>query len=1374
MEKKDYFVGVDIGTSTLGWAVTDTKYNILKDKGDDFWGTYLFDSAQTAAARRGFRCARRRAQRVRKRMELLRGLFAEEINKIDPTFFARLDNSSYRFEDKEDAAKVLSVLFADENFDDKAYFEKYKTIYHLRKACLDGEVSDVRLLYLAVKHIVKNRGHFIFEGQNFTVSDKSDIKQAFADMATVLYDDFEISLPLEKIDEVLNVLLRQKNEESVIGEGENKRYYETKSDKAKIIKDLFNAPKGDKTLTAISKLICGCTISTADLYQDFDGEPDKLCFSSASFDEQDMPALENAIGIDETEIVRLAKTVYDWVALNNILDGEKCISVAKVKVYEKHKKDLELLRNWVKSKNNPKLHSLIFHKPIDEKTTKESEKKSEVKVANYSAYIGKNGNHACKRCSKDEFYKFLKSYVKVDDEYILSEIEKGTFLPKQVTADNGVIPYQVHLYELQEILKKAEPKFPFLKNVSDSMTVSEKIEKLMTFRIPYYVGPLKTRQDGDRFNWVVKKDGQEKTSVTPWNFDDVIDRDASEKIFIERMTNNCTYILGEKVLPANSILYNEYVFLNELNNLRVYGEKNLQAKTIIYERAKDCKKVTLKMCLRWLKEENLIEQDATVTEVFTGLDEDFKNSLSVYKTFKDIVGELVDTNREMCEDIISMICVMQDKSRLEKSIKEKYGKVLSGEAIRMLKGLNYSKWGRLSKKLLTGITAENPDGGETLTVIEALRDTTYNFMEIYHNFGFKNKVDELNAEYADDDRVTYRTVENLYCSPSVKRAIWRTLCLVKEIVDVKGYAPKKIFVEMARDNTNNGLKGKRTVSRKQKVLERYKEIYAGNKDLLKIETEKVNAYTDKDFNSGRSGDVLYLYFMQNGICAYTGKPIDLEQALNSDAYFNRDHIYPQSKVKDDSLDNLVLVDTNVNQTVKKEFYPVPEDIRKDMSGIWKRWLDEKRISAEKYYRLTRRTPLTQDELAAFINRQIVETRQSSKEAAALLAKMFPDTEIVYSKAANVNEFREKFKIVKVRALNDLHHAKDAYLNIVVGNVYNVKFGHDPKAYIKNKDVNGEGYDLKDMYKKDLPNAWSVASIGRILDTVDHNSCRIVKSTYLKTGKMFDANLISPSRNEKMLPQKMNGPLTKTEMYGGYANLTVAYFMLVRSGKRKKTLSLEPMTIYANRFIQDDEKAKIEYLTNECKLDFPEILIDKIKIGTLFNIDGSYAYLGGKSDKSIVWHNANEIWIDKENTKYLKFIYNLYRDAEKYRLKEIDWTRGVTKEKRGVTKEKNLALYDALVKKLCESTGTGIGMSEYGKKLCDSREKFEALYEPEQCAVIVEIVKLCKCDATIPKFEKLDLKSSALRLTKNLKKHYKMILTSPTGHYKKIVDFAKFL
>ena len=30
---KDYFIGLDMGTSSVGWAVTDTEYNILRKKG---------------------------------------------------------------------------------------------------------------------------------------------------------------------------------------------------------------------------------------------------------------------------------------------------------------------------------------------------------------------------------------------------------------------------------------------------------------------------------------------------------------------------------------------------------------------------------------------------------------------------------------------------------------------------------------------------------------------------------------------------------------------------------------------------------------------------------------------------------------------------------------------------------------------------------------------------------------------------------------------------------------------------------------------------------------------------------------------------------------------------------------------------------------------------------------------------------------------------------------------------------------------------------------------------------------------------------------------------------------------------------------------
>lgn len=71
----------------------------------------------------------------------------------------------------------------------------------------------------------------------------------------------------------------------------------------------------------------------------------------------------------------------------------------------------------------------------------------------------------------------------------------------------------------------------------------------------------------------MRRPGYENVSITPWNFHQIVDSDASEEQFIRRMTNKCTYLVGQDVLPANSLLYSEYVFLNELNNLRINGEK---------------------------------------------------------------------------------------------------------------------------------------------------------------------------------------------------------------------------------------------------------------------------------------------------------------------------------------------------------------------------------------------------------------------------------------------------------------------------------------------------------------------------------------------------------------------------------------------------------------------------------------------------------------------------------------------------------------------------------------------------------------------------------------------------------------------------------
>ena len=83
--KGEYYLGLDMGSSSVGWAVTNEKYEILRAHGKTLWGVRLFDSAQTAEERRGFRTAKRRLDRRNWRIELLQKIFAEEVEKIDIT-----------------------------------------------------------------------------------------------------------------------------------------------------------------------------------------------------------------------------------------------------------------------------------------------------------------------------------------------------------------------------------------------------------------------------------------------------------------------------------------------------------------------------------------------------------------------------------------------------------------------------------------------------------------------------------------------------------------------------------------------------------------------------------------------------------------------------------------------------------------------------------------------------------------------------------------------------------------------------------------------------------------------------------------------------------------------------------------------------------------------------------------------------------------------------------------------------------------------------------------------------------------------------------------------------------------------------------------
>lgn len=274
--------------------------------------------------------------------------------------------------------------------------------------------------------------------------------------------------------------------------------------------------------------------------------------------------------------------------------------------------------------------------------------------------------------------------------------------------------------------------------------------------------------------------------------------------------------------------------------------------------------------------------------------------------------------------------------------------------------------------------------------------------------------------------MSYQTIEDLYVSPAVKRQIWQTLQIIQEIEKVMGEKPKESLLRWQEK------------SRKIRGRNQEKDAVRSVQKCKKEEPEWIEALCtslEKHEEHQLRSDKLYLYYTQKGKCMYSGEPIDLEDLWDNTKY-DIDHIYPQSKTMDDSLKNRVLVKKN---TMRKIRYLSDRNRHSKENDAILKSFDRRIYSKEKYDRLVRNNPLDANELAGFIERQIVETRQSTKAVAEILKKILPDTEIVYVKAKTVSKFRQDFDFIKVRDMNDLHHAKDAYLNIVVGNVYFVKF-----------------------------------------------------------------------------------------------------------------------------------------------------------------------------------------------------------------------------------------------------------------------------------------------------------------------------------------------
>ena len=440
-----YYLGLDMGTNSVGWAVTDPNYNLFKAKGKDLWGIREFNEASTAVERRTHRISRRRRQREQVRIGLLKDYFHDAIGEVDPDFFQRLANSKYHLEDKDTEVRYKNNVFNDDDYTDKDYFDQYPTIYHLRKELIEStDKHDVRLVFLALLNMFKHRGHFLNSGLGEN-GGENNINNAYLELTNLLSEFTQYNL---------NETIDGKKIEDLLSRRDMSR-----TRKAEGLAEILGVDYKNKPYKELIRGLCGLKFNACAIFPEIQSdEVPKLdiCLSEASFDEKS-DEIANILGEDYFEIIMAMKDIYDIGSLAGIRKGYNYLSQARVASYERHKEDLKLLKEVIKKYCSKDDYDSFFNSDAD---------------GSYASYVGSYNSKTKQRRvgnkrSSEELYKAIKKLFKnvpvedADVQSILTSIENETFLPKQLTVSNGVIPNQVHAEEMKKILSNAENYLPF-------------------------------------------------------------------------------------------------------------------------------------------------------------------------------------------------------------------------------------------------------------------------------------------------------------------------------------------------------------------------------------------------------------------------------------------------------------------------------------------------------------------------------------------------------------------------------------------------------------------------------------------------------------------------------------------------------------------------------------------------------------------------------------------------------------------------------------------------------------------------------------------------------------------------------------------------
>lgn len=1372
----DYSVGLDIGTGSVGWVAIDNQYRVVKANHKNLMGVRLFTEAQTAADRRSYRTTRRRLSRRKWRLRLLNELFAEELNQIDPAFLKRLKYSwVHPLDETNHHFYYGGAIFGNSKADQK-FYQEYPTIYHLRlKLMEDDQKHDLREIYLAIHHLVKYRGHFLTSGQinsdnTFNIEEFAANLSAYNESLYPEGDIFEIKDKAIVSESLLNFKINKTQRVEAALEG-----FSFKPETKKI------------ALSTVKAILVGVVGNTVDLIRIFnlgqevpkdEQKSYKFKFSDEDLDDK-LDELSSKLSEEKMQFLQGLQQAYDGLTLKMILQDAKSLSQAMVKRYDDHQHDLKILKTRFRNKETKKEFDQAYRNVLNADEKKQIAGKKyfrEQIIATIDQRFSdekdypeiKQNLDSSKEQRVSQAIAQLTTIVeerlnRLDAEAIndyqlvclLQQLNLDNFLPTQRNKGNGVIPHQLHENELRRIIEKQGKYYPFLKDTYETEgKLNNKIVGLLTFRVPYYVGPLvePEKVNGDSSNhWLIRK---EPGQITPWNLSRKVNLDESAKEFIHRITNRDTYLIHEESLPKNSLLYQKYVVLQELNNLR-YSYKSdsrhrrhrleVALKQKIYQ---NLFKAHLTVTKKMIEEYILTNQGIMVEVTNLANKVSFNTALKSYNYLVRTLGrDFVEakSNQEILEQIIEIQTIFEDRKLIARQLTNLH--CLTPKQINVLSHKHFTGWGNLSRKFLTTkkihTKLKNEVSPHDYSIIDLLYLTSDNLMEIINNpdYQINQWIEQENVEETPKNSV-YEAIDELGGSPSVKRGIRQSLRILDDIQRVMGgVAPKRVYLEFARETQTSIL----TKSRENRLKTLYKN------DQIKAEFASIEADLAKETNNRLKDDRLYLYYLQLGKDMYTGDPINLAK-ISED--YDIDHIVPQSYVKDDSLNNRVLVKRQENAR-KSDSPLLKPEIIKQMRPFWSYLLNVGLISQKKFDLLNRQSDYSEKEKQHFIARDLVETRQIIKNVAALIDQKFKgETKAVAIRASLTADMRRYTNKLKSREINDYHHAHDALLVATVG------------EYIQKRGFNDHGdftYDafsrytnnMVKQYRKDKTNSTDESSKDEANQRLNPfsfivgsmKSPKLIRQTNRDTGEVVwtkenyqyllerleDRNLIFTRKTgdskgmlykETRFPSRLNNPKTKgkipfnkkqsVELYGGFDSSQLAYSILIYAQKKYYLLGIRRMWLAKMR----QDRNFLEKMVQEISPS-AQIILDHIPSEQAIIKEGNWMTIGSATEL----HNAQQLYLPHHLYNELAIILKAgTRIQAQERLKS----------------ETHLSLNEIMVEAYDQITQAIKDYfpkyNNYLKKLGDYREKFLNLDFNDQQKFISDVLTGLHANSTSKSFD----------------------------------------